>query len=136
MAEFGAASKVQLATLHTDLQKVLLDAVQYFDFSIVEGHRGEVAQNAAFAKGLSQKPWPEGNHNKTPSTAADCAPYPIDWSDRPDSIRRFCYMAGFIMASSRRLNIPVRWGADWNKNDDLRDEKNFRDWPHFELVEK
>jgi len=135
MPSFGPASQVQLATLHHRLQEVLVDAVKYYDFSIVEGYRGEVAQNAAFAKGLSKLPWPKGNHNNNPSTAADCAPFPIDWSDRPDSIRRFCYMAGFILASARRLGIKVRWGGDWNQNDDLRDEGSFRDWPHFELVE-
>lgn len=136
MPSFSASSQKELETLHPDLQKVLKDAIQYFDFSVVEGFRGEDAQNKAFATGKSKLPWPLGNHNKSPSTAVDCAPFPIDWSDRPDAIRRFCYMAGFLQASARRLGIPIRWGGDWNKNDDLRDEGNFRDWPHFELVEK
>ena len=135
MPEFGAESLKQLATLHPKLQDVLKDAVKHFDFAIVEGYRGQEAQDKAFATGRSKLPWPKGNHNKSPSTAADCAPYPIDWSDRADSIRRFCYMAGFIMCSARALNIPIRWGGDWNHNDDLRDEGTFRDWPHFELLE-
>lgn len=135
MASFGKASQAQLDTLHPDLQMVLVDAVQYYDFAIIEGHRGEVAQNAAFAKGLSKLQWPHGNHNKNPSTAADCAPSPIDWSNREDAIRRFVYMAGFIMSSARRLGIKLRWGGDWNQNDDLRDEGKFRDFPHFELVD-
>lgn len=134
MKEFGAASKIQFDTLHPKLQAVLLDALQYYDFSIIEGHRGEEAQNKAYQTGRSKLPWPKGNHNKKPSTAADCAPYPIDWSDKPDSIRRFCYMAGFIMSSARRLGIPLRWGGDWDHDDDLRDEGSFRDWPHFELL--
>ena len=135
MPNFGTASQIQLATLHLDLQRILLDAIQYFDFSIIEGYRGEDAQNKAFATGKSKLPWPKGNHNKLPSTAVDCAPSPIDWSDKPDAIRRFCYMAGFIQASARRLRIKIRWGGDWNQNDDLRDEGSFRDWPHFELSE-
>ena len=135
MATFGEDSKEQLDTLHLKLQEVLLDAIQYVDFSIIEGHRGKVAQNSAFARGKSKVQWPNGNHNTKPSTAADCAPYPIDWSDDADAIRRFCYMAGFIMASARRLNIPLRWGADWDHDDDLRDEKGLRDFPHFELLE-
>ena len=135
MASFGEGSLKELSTLHPKLQQVLSDAIKYFDFQIVEGHRGEEAQNKAYATGRSKLPWPKGNHNKKPSTAADCAPYPIDWSDKPDSIRRFCYMAGFIQSSARRLGIKIRWGADWNNNDDLRDEGSFRDWPHFELVE-
>lgn len=135
MPEFGAESLKQLATLHPKLQEVLNEAVKYFDFAIIEGHRGEDAQNKAYATGKSKLPWPKGNHNKTPSTAVDIAPYPIDWSDRPDSIRRFCYLAGFILAIARQLNIPLRWGGDWNHDDDLRNEGTFRDWPHFELLD-
>lgn len=134
MPTFGEASKEQLLTLDPRLQAVLEDAIQYFDFTIVEGHRGEAAQTKAYITGKSKKPWPLGNHNTKPSTAADCAPYPIDWGDRPDAIRRFCYMAGFIMSSARRLNIPLRWGADWDHDDDLRDEQGLRDFPHFELL--
>lgn len=133
MPTFSVASSKQLETLHPKLQEVLIDAVQYFDFSIIEGHRGEVAQNAAFAKGLSKVQWPNGKHNTSPSTAVDCAPFPIDWSDKPDAIRRFCYMAGFVMGSARRLGIKIRWGGDWDSDDDLRDEQGLRDFPHFEL---
>ncbi|HXG72575.1 MAG TPA: hypothetical protein VNJ04_18380, partial [Gemmatimonadaceae bacterium] len=60
---------------------MLREAIRYFDFVVVEGHRGKEAQNKAFAKGLSKLPWPKGNHNTNPSTAADCAPFPIDWSE-------------------------------------------------------
>lgn len=130
MPEFGATSEKQLATCHEDLQTVLRDAVQYFDFSVVEGHRNEEDQEAAFARGASQKHWPDGNHNKLPSKAADCMPYPIDWSDK--GRERVILMAGFILASARRLGISVRWGGDWNMNDDTRDE-GFRDIDHFEL---
>lgn len=136
MPSFGSASQAQLATLDPRLQQVLNEAIKHIDFSVVEGHRGQEAQDKAFNTGRSKLPWPQGNHNKDPSTAADCAPWPIDWSDKPDSIRRFCYLAGFIMMTGRQMGIPLRWGADWNKNDDLRDEGSFRDWPHFELVEK
>ncbi len=37
-------------------------------------------------------------------------------------------------AEADKLGVKVRWGADWNRNGDWRDEK-FRDWPHFELDE-
>lgn len=135
MPTFSEKSKKELDTLDPRLKTVLEDAIQYIDFVIVEGHREQEAQDKAFATGRSKLPWPKGNHNKKPSTAVDVAPYPIDWSDKTDSIRRFCYLAGFIVSSGRRLGIKLRWGADWNKNDDLRDEGNFRDWPHFEIVE-
>lgn len=134
MPSFSAASRKQLATLHPDLQKVLNEAIRYIDFSVVEGHRGKAAQDAAYAKGLSKLPWPRGQHNANPSRAVDLAPYPIDWSDQPKAVERFVYLAGFVMCTARRLGIPLRWGGDWTRNDDMRDEGAFRDRPHFELA--
>ena len=133
MPKFGSASEAQLATCDPRLVKVLREAIKYYDFSVVEGFRGKIAQNAAYAKGLSKLPWPLGNHNKSPSTAADCAPFPIDWSDREANLERFCILAGVILVVSTQLGIPIRWGGDWNQNRDTRDE-NFRDRPHFELA--
>jgi peptidoglycan LD-endopeptidase CwlK len=134
MPAFGSASRAQLATCHPRLQAVLNAAVLDFDFVVVEGHRGKEAQNAAFAKGLSKLRYPLGNHNATPSRAADCAPYPVDWSDRTVAIARFGVMAGVILAHANRLGVKVRFGWDWNRNRDPRDE-TFLDWPHVELDE-
>lgn len=134
MPTFGTASKAQLASCHPRLQLVLNEAIKDFDFVVVEGHRGQVAQNAAFAKGLSKLKWPFGNHNKKPSKAADCAPYPVDWSNRTVAIARFGVMAGVILAHAKRLGVKLRFGWDWNRNLDPRDE-TFMDWPHVELDE-
>lgn len=133
MPSFGTASLAQRATLHPDLQRVLDDAIQYFDFSIIEGYRDQAAQEAAFAKGNTKLHYPNGNHNRSPSTAADCMPYPVDWSDEPKNIERLCVLAGVIIASARRLGIGLRWGGDWNRDDDTRNEGSFRDRDHFEL---
>lgn len=133
MPTFGSASEKQLQTCHPQLQKVLREAIKFFDFSVVEGHRGKAAQDAAFAKGLSKVRFPNGKHNKSPSLAADIAPYPIDWSDRRGAIERFVFMQGVVWACAERLGIPVRLGLDWNRNLDMRDE-TFRDYPHVELV--
>lgn len=132
MPVFGPASEAQLKTCHPDLQLVLREAILYFDFSVVEGHRGEAAQNAAYAKGYSKVRYPNGNHNKIPSEAADLAPYPIDWSSKPVAIERFCLMQGVVWACAQRMGIPIRLGLDWNRNMDTRDE-TFRDYPHVEL---
>lgn len=109
------------------------DAIQYVDFSVIEGHRGKEAQNEAYRKKLSQTPWPKSKHNAKPSRAVDIAPYPIDWSANPQALERFVYLAGFVMASARRMGIGVRWGGNWKRNDDMRKEGAFRDYPHFEL---
>lgn len=111
-----------------------------FDFTVLEGHRGEEAQNRAYAKGLSKLPWPRGKHNSSPSKAVDIAPYPIDWGDGETPLKaeatrqRFCYLAGFVMAVALQREISLRWGGDWNGNRDTRDE-SFRDLGHFEILE-
>lgn len=134
MPAFGTESKKQVATCHPRLRLVLNDAVQYVDFSVLEGHRGEAAQNADYAKGVSKLRWPNGRHNSKPSKAADIAPYPIDWSDKVTALARFLFVCGVIWASAKRLDVKIRFGWDWNRNLDPRDE-SFLDWGHVELDE-
>jgi len=81
-----------------------------------------------FEEGKSKLKYPEGNHNKKPSTAIDVVPYPIDWEDR----ERMTYFAGYVKGIAMMLGIPIRWGGDWNSNNELKDN-NFDDLPHFEL---
>lgn len=139
MPIFGSESKRQLATCHNDLQAVANEAIKYIDFSIIEGHRGHDAQEAAFAKGNTQLHFPKGNHNSLPSKAFDFAPFPVDWGGGAANTERWCYVAGYIMAVGERLlaegkiTHKLRWGGDWNRNDDTRDE-HFRDRPHIEIV--
>lgn len=135
MAKFSAASKKQYDTLCKELQAICDVAIDRFDFVIIEGFRDELKQNQAFIKGASKVKWPNGKHNKNPSDAMDIAPYPIDWSDDADAIRRFVYLAGYIMSIADELCIKLRWGGDWDSDQDLRDEKGkLRDWGHFEVV--
>jgi peptidoglycan L-alanyl-D-glutamate endopeptidase CwlK len=133
MPSFGAASEAQLVTCHPDLQRVLREAIKYHDFTVIEGHRGKAAQDAAVAAGNSKTPWPTSKHNATPSLAADCAPFPVDWSDTGSALERFALLAGVIHTVAQQLGVKIRWGGDWNQNWDTRDE-GFRDRPHFELV--
>ena len=128
MARFGNKSKKHLKTCDERLQTLFSEVVKVFDCSILVGHRGEEDQNKAYADGNSQVKWPKGKHNKKPSSAVDVAPYPIDWEDR----ERFSYFAGFVKGVAYRLNIPLRWGGDWDGDNDLSDN-NFDDLVHFEL---
>jgi peptidoglycan L-alanyl-D-glutamate endopeptidase CwlK len=130
---FGRHSLVQRATLHLDLQRVLDRAIERFDFQIVEGFRGKTAQNIAFAKGNSNLPWPQSNHNKWPSYGADIVPWPIDWSDKSRNLERFVMLQGVVWSCAFDLKIEVRIGIDWNRNLDMRDEKGLHDYPHVEL---
>ncbi len=132
--KFGKESMVQYKTLDPRLQKVFDEVIQHFDFAISEGFRGEHAQNAAYLAKKSQLPWPLGNHNHFPSTAADIYPYPVDWSDDAKNIQRNCLLAGMVLATGWRLGVKLRWGGDWNRDGDTRNEK-FRDFGHFEIDE-
>jgi peptidoglycan LD-endopeptidase CwlK len=134
MPILGAGSLKQYATLHPRLQLVIDEAIKYFDFTIVEGHRGKEAQNIAYAKHLSQLPWPLGRHNSFPSKAADLAPYPVDWKENEKAHLRFAFMMGVIYMAAQRVGVKVRFGMDWNRNLDMRDE-TFVDMPHVELDE-
>lgn len=133
MPRFSRASEAQLATIHPKLQEVLRETIRWIDFTVVEGHRGQAAQDAAYAAGNSQLRWPHGNHNASPSRAVDITPYPIDWSGTPEQRERLAYLAGYVLATAERRGIKLRWGGDWDQDDDMRDER-FRDPYHFELA--
>ena len=135
MPKFSVASIAQLQTCDERLQKIALAAISVGpDFSIVEGHRGQIAQHQAFLTGKSKLDWPHGNHNAVPSRAFDFSPYPADWSEKELPHIRFAVIAGVLAAIAYGMGIKVRWGADWNRNWDPRDER-FLDWGHIELDE-
>ena len=130
MPAFGKSSQDKLATCDPRLQKVFNEVIKYFDCTVIEGHRGEEAQNKAFAEGKSKLKYPQGKHNKTPSLAADVLPYPIDWNDT----NRMRYFAGFVEGIAATMGIKLRWGGDWNQNTELKDN-SFNDLPHFEIAD-
>lgn len=134
MPKFGEESLAALATAHPRLQEVANEVIKYFDFKVLEGHRGEAAQNDAYARGVTQVRWPNGKHNKKPSLAIDVAPWPIDWSNKEAAHQRFVLLAGFFLGIGAMLGYKLRWGGDWDGDRDTRDER-FRDLPHIELLE-
>lgn len=139
MPRFAAGSRAELESCHQDLQVIANEAIKFFDFKVMEGHRGMEEQEAAFAAGNTQKHWPDSLHNATPSMAMDLAPYPVDWSGSEKSHQRFVYLAGHVMLvavqllAEGKITHKLRWGGDWDRDQDTRNEK-FRDLPHFELI--
>ncbi len=129
MYKFSKSSQEKLGTCHPSLQAVMRSVIAQADFAILEGHRGQKRQNAAFESGKSKLVFPHSNHNCNPSNAIDIAPYPIDWNNR----ERFAYLAGLVLATAKQMQIPLRWGGDWNRDGDLLDN-NFDDLVHFELI--
>ena len=128
MARFGKRSRNNLNTCDKRLQDLFNEVVKHFDCSVLVGYRGRNEQNTAYESGHSKVKWPNGKHNKKPSFAVDVAPYPIDWEDR----ERFIYFGGFVKGCAYRMNIPLRWGGDWNSDTQLSDNK-FDDLVHFEI---
>lgn len=131
-----------LMTCERDLQTILLEAIKYYDFSVIYGHRtvdfqqelfsrgrndsGEVInrdQVITYCDGINKK----SKHNYDPSRAADCIPYPSGWKDENE----FYFMAGVILSGSDRLfregriSRKLTWGGYW---------KNLVDLPHFQLI--
>lgn len=135
MNHFGTMSQLQLATCDKRLQLIANDAIVVGpDFSIVEGFRNQELQHRDFLKGVSKLDWPNGRHNAQPSRAFDFSPFPEDWSEGQLPHARFALIAGVILGCAHARNIKIRWGADWNRNWDPRDE-TFLDWGHIELDE-
>ena len=129
MPKFGTRSTLRLATCHPAIRRVMNEAIGFMDFSIIVGERNEEQQTAAFLAGNSQVEWPGSTHNKTPSEGIDVAPYPIAWDDR----ERFTLLAGVILGIAFTMGIDLRWGGDWDRDTEVKDNK-FDDLGHFELV--
>jgi len=120
MPSFSKRSTDNLATCHRDLQKVAHEAIKHFDFTVICGHRGKAEQQKAFKDKKSKLQWPNSLHNKLPSMAMDCTPYPLDWTDKAS----FHAMAHAMKAAAITVGVKIKWGGDW---------KDFFDGPHFEL---
>lgn len=131
MPAFGRGSLSALELVDTRLRGVLEEAIKYWDFTVLEGHRGPERQQELFESGTSQVSWPNSKHNSLPSVAVDIAPYPIDWEDT----ERFIQLSGAILQIAKQNGLDLRWGGDWNRDGRMTDE-SFRDLLHFELVER
>ena len=129
MPKFSEKSLAKLTTCDPLLQRVFREVVQNFDCTILEGYRDKDRQNQMVAEGKSQVRWPDGKHNTVPSCAVDVTPYPIQWDDR----ERQTLFAGYVLATAKAMGINLRWGGDWDRDTEVRDN-TFDDLVHFELV--
>jgi len=118
--------------------------VIFHDCAVLEGFRPEDRQNEYFSTGRSKVQWPASKHNSSPSLAIDLAPYfasrgGVVWPNKAERPRdyvkdlgQFYYFAGIVIATARNHDIELRWGGDWDRDHDLRDQR-FDDLVHFEL---
>jgi peptidoglycan L-alanyl-D-glutamate endopeptidase CwlK len=123
---FGKKSRRVLEGLDDDLQALLNEVIKFIDISLIEGYRSVDRQKELFKLGKAKTL--ESKH--LTAEACDLAPYHngIDWNNREN----FIYMAGVIKGIAWQMGIPIKWGGDWNKNNDLSDN-NFDDLNHIEL---
>ena len=124
MPKFGKRSKERLRGIDARLVSVLNELVKIMDVTIIEGLRSEQRQEKLLKEGSTKTKFSKHITGK----AVDLAPYPIDWKDRD----RFHYMGGMIRGIAKQLNVPVRWGGDWDSDGETKDN-SFDDLVHVEI---
>ena len=124
MPKFGKRSKERLRGVDARLVSVLNELVKIMDVTIIEGLRSEQRQEKLLKEGSTKTKFSKHITGK----AVDLAPYPIDWKDRD----RFHYMGGMIRGIAKQLNVPVRWGGDWDSDGETKDNR-FDDLVHVEI---
>ena len=124
MPRFGKRSKERLRGVDRRLVSVLNELIKIMDVTIIEGLRSEQRQEKLLKEGSTKTKFSKHITGK----AVDLAPYPIDWEDRD----RFHYMGGMIRGIAKQLNVPVRWGGDWDSDGETKDNR-FDDLVHVEI---
>ena len=124
MFRFGKKSKERLKGVDARLVSVLNELIKIMDVTIIEGVRSSERQEELLKQGLSKVKYSKHMEGK----AVDLAPYPIDWKNRDG----FHYMGGMIRGIAKQLNVPVRWGGDWDSDGDVKDN-GFDDLVHVEI---
>ena len=128
MPKFGRKSRERLSTCDSSIQKLFNEVIKHVDCSVLEGHREKDRQNKLYEEGKTKVKYPNGRHNRQPSSAVDVTPYPVDWEDR----ERQTLFAGFVIGVASQMGINLRWGGDWDQDFQVIDNR-FDDFPHFEL---
>ena len=127
MARFGKRSRSRLKGVNPKLVNVLNEAIKLMDLTILEGLRSVERQKELVASGASKTM--KSKHLK--GMAVDVTPYPVDF-DSAKGINRHYYMAGMLRGIAHMMKIPVRSGADWDSDGEIKDQK-FNDLVHIEL---
>ena len=127
MARFGKRSRSRLKGVNPKLVNILNEAIKLMDLTILEGLRSVERQKELVSSGASKTM--KSKHLK--GWAVDVTPYPVDF-DSAKGINRHYYMAGMLRGIAHMMKIPVRSGADWDSDGEIKDQK-FNDLVHIEL---
>lgn len=135
MPVFSKSSKKKLLTCRSELQALFFAVIEHYDCKILIGYRSEEEQNEAFKSKKSKLRYPNSKHNYIPSKAADAIPWFISEPHiRWDDIKKFYQFGGFVQGMAKALNLKIRWGGNWDMDDELHDQ-SFFDLVHFEVIE-
>lgn len=146
MYNFGNRSRQRLDTCHKDMVLIMEEVIKIYDFSVLEGLRTAEKQLEYFETGRSKldgvkKKSKHQDDGSGLSRAIDIMPYKKGsnaFSGNKKDIARFYFLAGIVKATTAillaegKISHTIRFGGDWNSND-LFDDQNFDDLPHFEL---
>ena len=124
MYKFGKRSRDRLRGVDVRIINILNELIKIMDVTVIEGLRSADRQKELLAKGATKVKYSKHMDGK----AVDIAPYPIDWKDRD----RFHYMGGMIRGIAKQLNVPIRWGGDWDSDGEVKDN-GFDDLVHVEI---
>jgi peptidoglycan L-alanyl-D-glutamate endopeptidase CwlK len=149
MPRFSQRSAARLATCDPQLQTLFNAVILDFDCTVLQGVRSQAQQDEYYRTGRSKVQWPHSKHNASPSQAVDVAPWldgGIPWPQTPGAwtdaeqrhayikdLNHFYYFAGYVIDRAAVLGVELRWGGDWDRDHDLRDNR-FDDLVHFELI--
>ena len=137
MNRFGRNSRKQLSTADGRLQDIAHIVLKIKDHAVIKGHRNQREQHTAYLDGHSGLDWPNGKHNKLPSTAIDVQTYPLpynpDGSINEQELREEqLYLLGLYKGVAHERGIPLRTGGDWDRDGEIADN-SFDDFFHAEL---
>ncbi len=155
---FGPKSLKVRSTLCPELVEIVDKVILVYDVSLIEGHRPEEIQTAAFNSGASRVQWPHSDHNVFPSNAVDVWPFLHEYSGvriyeslsgHPKQVARLARklkcskskvhqimveeyqkMIGVFMGVGAALGYKLQSGSDWDSDLDRSDQK-FIDLPHI-----
>lgn len=133
--KYSQKSLNNLNSANPDFALVFNQVIKIIDCTVLSGFRTVEEQQKLFAKGRTEP----GNivtnldgiakrSRHQSGHAVDVVPYPVDWNNR----ERFVYFAGIVKGIAFQLDIKIRWGGDWDGDNQLRDQ-TWMDLPHYEL---
>ena len=131
MNRFGRNSRRQLSTSDGRLQDIAHIVLKIKDHAVIKGHRTEREQRSAYENGHSQLDWPNGKHNKLPSTAIDVQTYPLPQNEQ-ELREEQLYLLGLYAGVGYMKDIPIRIGGDWDRDGEITDN-SFDDFFHVEI---